>query len=460
MHLTGGWNTHGWTDGFPADNAVSSPPTASEAFPDINSGHSDTRPRRQPSPFEAPHNPPGDEDSKWIHRDKLAKIESEELQAAGILVPKPRAANGKQKRDRSQSRLARGVDSPDLTQPRLRNELPSVDQSMTDYVFPPRGDSKMTKETVEGDINSYLTANGTGKGGSRIPVAKTSPAPILLEQLERAPPSGRRQLDSPEGDGLSYPRPRSRSASLSVSDAPIATALGGGGARAPAKRSVTDTSPTKKNTPRKLSAASKTSVTVSSRPKTRSGPGTGKDAPSISNQSRPSTRAGDSSVTHKQPEGDPPWMLNSYKPDPRLPPDQQLLPTVARRLQQEKWEKEGKFGDVYDKNFRPLNDNELAKPPDSNHKPSEYEQEAQQPFGQWPLKLATTNKSPTLPQGSYSTMPKISDNPPVSPVTGARTPIPRYPTPAQQTKQAIEPAPEAQHDEEEKKNGCRCCIVM
>ncbi len=31
-----------------------------------------------------------EEDSKWIHRDKLAKIESEELQAAGIILPKAR----------------------------------------------------------------------------------------------------------------------------------------------------------------------------------------------------------------------------------------------------------------------------------------------------------------------------------------------------------------------------------
>ena len=28
-------------------------------------------------------------------------------------------------------------------------------------------------------------------------------------------------------------------------------------------------------------------------------------------------------------EGDPPWMVSAYTPDPRLPPDQQLLPTAT-----------------------------------------------------------------------------------------------------------------------------------
>jgi hypothetical protein len=54
-------------------------------------------------------------------------------------------------------------------------------------------------------------------------------------------------------------------------------------------------------------------------------------------------------------EGDPPWIASMYKPDPRLPPDQQMLPTHAKRLAQEQWEKEGKTGTIYDRDFRLLN---------------------------------------------------------------------------------------------------------
>lgn len=54
-------------------------------------------------------------------------------------------------------------------------------------------------------------------------------------------------------------------------------------------------------------------------------------------------------------EGEAPWIASMYKPDPRLPPDQQMLPTHAKRMAQEQWEKEGKVGTVYDRDFRPLN---------------------------------------------------------------------------------------------------------
>ncbi|KAG7150967.1 hypothetical protein HYQ46_000049 [Verticillium longisporum] len=44
-----------------------------------------------------------DENSKWIHRDKLAKIESRELQAAGIYLPRSRASS-KVRKGRSEER--------------------------------------------------------------------------------------------------------------------------------------------------------------------------------------------------------------------------------------------------------------------------------------------------------------------------------------------------------------------
>ena len=157
-------------------------------------------------------------------------------------------------------------------------------------------------------------------------------------------------------------------------------------------------------------------------------------------------------------EGEPPWMVSAYRPDPRLPPDQQLLPTVAKRLQQEKWEREGKFGSIYDKEFRPLTDEGFLKPPeagaqDKDEKGAENEEQKEEQ-GEWPLKAEP--KSPTLPgrSSSYSTMPKISDKP-------AANPLPRPRTPAHQAQpsQTVR-VPEPPEERQEKKDGCGCCIVM
>lgn len=52
---------------------------------------------------------------------------------------------------------------------------------------------------------------------------------------------------------------------------------------------------------------------------------------------RPKSRAGLETrppTAVNRPEGEPPWLATMYKPDPRLPPDQQLLPTHAKRMQQ------------------------------------------------------------------------------------------------------------------------------
>ncbi|KAJ6442179.1 TeaA receptor TeaR [Purpureocillium lavendulum] len=428
----------------PTEERVLSPPLAIESkarrgSSDWHSQHGDDRkrPLHQTLGLEIRDH----EDSKWIHRDKLAKIESEELQAAGIFVPRTRPPS-KQRRERSQSRLTRGTESVDMDS-RPRKDSATLEQLLPSEPSTPHWDLRTPEEIAEAEANAYFTANG-GKGGSRIPVAKTSPAPISMDYLERGSPAVRKPADNADGDAISYPKPRSRSASLSASVSISDQASTGPGQRI-AKRSVTDTSP-KKSSSRRPSAASKTS-TSTGRPKTRSGPN--KDAPGT----RPPTR-GEGSAASKQPEGDPPWMLNSYKPDPRLPPDQQLLPTVARRLQQEKWEKEGKFGDTYDKDFRPLNDNEFQKPPEPDFNAAQTEEETPH-ADEWPLKPGVA-KSPTLRQGSYSTMPKISDKPlPVSPITS-----PRATTSGPPAQEKEQPPPAPVEDSEEKKGGCGCCVVM
>lgn len=187
-------------------------------------------------------------------------------------------------------------------------------------------------------------------------------------------------------------------------------------------------------------------------------------------------------------EGDPPWMVSAYKPDPRLPPDQQLLPTVARRLQQEKWEQEGKFGNVYDKDFRPLTDEGYLSPPSNPSNPSDtsdpsdpsnpddpsnvpsssseneniVEQEVEKPSDDWPLKSPEASKSPRSParSSSYSTMPRIQDNPQLTPLASPKPPA----TPAQQTEPTqitrVPDLPEEKETGKKEKGGCGCCIVM
>ncbi|KAL0932901.1 uncharacterized protein CTRU02_211864 [Colletotrichum truncatum] len=412
------------------------------------------------------------EDSKWIHRDKLARIESEELQAAGIILPRPRASSrprrgrSEEKLNGSTKRTTSAAADDEMPRPRSRKtssvspenrtpleKMPDLEASAWDLRRP-------EEIATEGDGN-YWMSNGEKKGGSKIPVAKASPAPIPEYYIERNAPSARRQSGGTnELETIAYPKPRPRSGS--------ANTLGATPSLQPAKRSVTDTSPRKPSTTSTTATSRKTSTQAkpTGKPRTRGG----KDSTS-SITARPTTRSGDLSPGNKKPEGDPPWMVGTYKPDPRLPPEQQLLPTVARRLQQEQWEREGKFGSIYDKEFRPLTAEGLLKPPEAGPSTGSPEEEKQE-HDEWPLKGNEAPKSPTSPSikqnASYSTMPKLSDKPQSSPLPSPRSPrSPMMPTqpPAQaQTITRVPDEPSAANmsmgGEKKKSGGCGCCIVM
>lgn len=100
----------------------------------------------------------GEVESKWIHRDKLAQIESEELQAAGF-IPKSRAPS-KQRRDKS---ARRGTDAAEIR--------PKQEDSGDAPASP--WDLRVPDEVVDEQGNSTSGA-ANAKGGSRIPVAKVS----------------------------------------------------------------------------------------------------------------------------------------------------------------------------------------------------------------------------------------------------------------------------------------------
>ncbi|KAL1838161.1 hypothetical protein VTJ49DRAFT_2987 [Mycothermus thermophilus] len=419
------------------------------------------------------HDSDSDENSKWIHRDKLAKIESEELQAAGIILPRPRdrarsKSQNRPRRDQSHDKAngsARSIGGSEYTASRSRKNstATTIDTKTLDLTNIPTWDLRRPEEIME-EADAHSISHGNGK--SRIPVAKLSPVPIPSEHLQRDTPLVRKRDGSPGAeDSITYPKSRSRSGSLGNSLTATRTTSTG-----TTQQSTSQSAKRPESSPKKPATATTTAKKPTpangrtGRPKTRGGPS--KD--STSNGTRPATRSGERefSSSHSKPmEGEPPWMVSAYRPDPRLPPDQQLLPTVAKRLQQEKWEREGKFGNVYDKEFRPLTDEGFLKPPTSL--PQEKQEEEQQPEpdpekeepkedqqrGDWPLRSET--KSPTLAGRSYSTMPKISDPPVGSPLPSPRTPA----NPSQPSLQVVR-VPEPPEEPEKKKGGCGCCIVM
>ncbi|KAH8888802.1 hypothetical protein GQ53DRAFT_795573 [Thozetella sp. PMI_491] len=406
------------------------------------------------------NNSPNDESSKWIHRDKLARIENEELQAAGIVLPRPR----ERARSKSQNRSNRRDPSRDgygrtEAASRSRKNSVAIEPRTPDAAAVPSWDLRLPEEILtEGD--GYWISNNGGKGVSKIPVAKTSPAPIPSEHLERDRLLIRKRDSSPDEDTtISYPKTRARSGSTGTALAKTttngSTTTGTKKPESPPKGN--NTSPTKKATGVRKTTGPKPANGAAGRPRTRGGPS--KDSTSTGGATtRPSTRSGErelSPTTSKQMEGEPPWMVSAFRPDPRLPPEQQLLPTVARRLQQEKWEREGKVSSVYDKEFRPLSE-EFLKPPETIDKATaEKEKEPEmESHPDWPLK---PERSPTLPTrtGSYSTMPKISDKHNISPIPSPRTPV----APPQAA--SVVRLPDAAAEEPEPKKGsCGCCIVM
>lgn len=357
--------------------------------------------------------------SRWIHRDKLARIESRELQAAGIILPRSRAPSKSSRRDHSRDQQGNGVRSEQATKRQRIESFPTEEEEAPESNS---WDLRLPDEVADG---GFKDVSGGVKGVSKIPVFKTSPLPIPLEHLARDTPMKWKEGGVWTGDEDAITYPKSRSRANSTKDTLAATPT-------PAKRLASDNSPTKKAV--KKAAPGIRTASAPQRPKARSG----------SNAQRPPTR-GQGAELNKRPEGDPPWLASMYKPDPRLPPDQQLLPTVAKRLQQEQWEKEGKFGNMYDTAFRPLND----EVPDAPVAQTAEDKGDDEHGAEWPLR---TPRSPTLStgrpgtaggQGSYSTMPKIPTGAP----QGVNLPSPK-------------PVKVPEPVEEKSSGGCGCCVVM
>ncbi|KAM5445279.1 hypothetical protein MaudCBS49596_007702 [Microsporum audouinii] len=433
------------------------------------------------------------EHAQWIHRDKLAKIESEELQQLGIRLPAS-FTGSKRGRGRNHDASLNGINGattehseqwPALTDGEMEkkhkraassdvrgDESIPLGEDKTEIInFDPRLPEEIAADQDECD--SVYRLPGLRKSSSRIPVLASSHHPIPQEHLERGVPLPRTRnntLDGGNEDSIVYPKTRRPSESLlrdrevtpeSDSKPEITTQDSN-------STSTSNPSPSKTKTPSKSTTAGrKTSqppnnrkASVSQKPKTPNSNHTGSSTSSTPN-ARPGTRSGDNRPPSaaisgiNRPDSDPPWLATMYKPDPRLPPDQQVIPTHAKRMQQEQWEREGKVPAIYGRDFSPLtvqtydSNGSAVKPlPSPNQEP---EQDSQQ-------KPQLETLSPTEPLSTRVKSPDSATN-----AVGYKT-VPSVQSTSAQARlnsiSAVQPKPVHVEEPPVKEKGCGCCIVM
>lgn len=345
------------------------------------------------------------ESSRWIHKDKLEMIEIQELQKAGLPLPVIPASVRRESIQREREEQARELEL--LQDDEYYNSMDPrtpEEQAMDRSYFAPHRSCHRNR--------SY----------SRIPIAHSSPHPVPEEYIQRTTPLPRSQLTptgSEDGRSITHPSARKRSHSVgstirmdeNTPTQPITPTPAPGKVINPKTRGPSSGN---KTTPRKPSLANKK--------RTKSNPQLHRPSTSASYGAQGGPKTPGS--TRKYPEGPPPWAVQSYKPDPSLPADQQIIPTVAKRMQQEQWEREGVAASVYDRELRPL------KVADKDEAETVAQRQSIQQDGvEWPLKSPTLKSESTPPpneqqqapppppptDGGYSTMPPVG--PPVREVS-------------------------------------------
>ena len=431
------------------------------------------------------------EQSRWIHRDKLALIESHEMQEAGIKYPRfPRSSSRSNRkkshiRQQSHERSSNDPSQPDPGSHDFEEETPQSgglsnghgeEQTPEDEaIFDLRTSDEIARESYSVSVASPMYRQpGTRSSSSRIPLPKSSPLPIPQEHIERNTPLTRTRGASGnwsigDDDGMVYKKGRGRSLSAGsqmllddgepLSDASNSAAhdgVNGNPSTSPTKRLGLKAGQVTSSNARKATGALRN---VSDPQKTRSASNTYRSSP---NQ-RPKSRSGlepRPATAINRPEGDPPWLATMYKPDPRLPPDQQILPTHAKRMQQEKDRSLGHPSGDFASPAEHAEDKSYATSPSSVH--PEINGRAD-PIGDepgWPLRALPAAKTDgsAEPVGAaeqhagYSTIPKVQNTPPIGKA-------------AQATAAGSQTAPEsstAKPQEKPEKTGraCGCCVLM
>lgn len=415
----------------------------------------------------------------WIHRDKLAKIESEELQAAGINLANARRNVPKSaERDMGRGQQREERSPPDTHRGEVNQGRPVVVVEEEDE----RSNWDLrTPEEIAADPIPLQTYSQpvVRKAGSKIPVLTSSPLPISPERIERDTPLIRKRTISntmSHEEGLPVFKTRRRKGSTgsspprdgneSLATTPVLT----NDTRLP---TLKQSSPTKArpktatSSPAETSAGRKSSGVSAAR---KASTNTKAGATPSPNQ-RPGTRSGELDrprTAINRPEGDPPWLATMYKPDPMLPPDQQIIPTHARRQQQAQWADSGAIPTTYDRNFSPLaihTGNGVVKGASpALPSPSSPVQDDNKDNSSWPLRPVPSvrNSSNGRPgtsgstNGGYSTMPRVSSPAIIqSPRMGNISSTPTQPSGTQ-----VQRLPHNDMDEKVKDKSCGCCIVM
>lgn len=412
------------------------------------------------------------EHSRWIHRDKLALIESHEMQEAGIKLP-PRSGRAASKssgtrvpfrdrsREESRDRYRNGPQEHelDIEETKFQGALKNDDESERRPGEIPGSEAEETSlEPLISPTNSSTThrQQGMRSSSSRIPVPKSSPLPLPQTSIDRHAPSQRKRGASGnwgvgDEEGAIYGKTRSRSQSVGsqvlLDDGDLVESP----AASPTKRQIGKVGPS----PSTINARKATNAL-----RNASDPQKSRFTPSTTNKPPPSQRPKSRSgleprpaTAVNRPEGDPPWLATMYKPDPRLPPEQQLLPTHAKRIQEER-ETGSDSGPTFDGEFGPLavhspHGLQLPLPPSLPAEKDEIAKPATPEPG-WPLK-SLPNKENGSPgaagtdHGGYSTIPKVQSSP--NPAAGVVS-TPRI----TQQHQQQQPGKASR--------GCPCCVIM
>ncbi|KAF2275096.1 uncharacterized protein EI97DRAFT_88106 [Westerdykella ornata] len=426
----------------------------------------------------------------WIHRDKLKEIESRELIEAGLRVGRASRSNS---RSQSASRAARsrkdsevtdpmnsGDDQPGhrrMVSPVLAEAEEGIAEDNTHWDLRTPEEIAAEREAIFATRTTHLVRPST----SRIPIAKTSPAPVPTTFVERDAPLPRSRKGSANltGDAIAANGARVRSGSVSSQvllddfkpSRPSEEILRAQ-QNASTPTSPAPSSPTKAKTPAKptpVSGARKASAqksTPQTKQRTTSATSSGKRPGTSGGMPRPTT-------SHNRPEGEAPWIATMYKPDPMLPPDQQIIPTHAKRMQQEQWETEGKTGTIYDRDFRLLNAQEIKDKRASQIQPLDLKDLKQlQDDQQWPLPSPTKTTAPPAPEsidtnvrsptnegGNYKLTPTIPQSPRAPSRAASRTDV-RPGTSGMAPKPTdVIRLPEPPTDGEKKKKRCMCIVM-
>ena len=433
----------------------------------------------------------GNDDEKWIHRDKLAKIESEELQAAGFkLATTPRTSSRtRPRRAPSSDRQSEGTNSNDQDSwPAAREEKRQrvsspveEEQEQEQNNWDLRSPAEIAADTPEKSDTKVYQNPGFKKSKSKIPILAASTIPVLDKDAPRprTRASSRPQTDDDQpSQSKTHSRVGSAASQTLLNDiasgaippkSPTTTPPESRNEGSPSKRKVTPRTPQLAST----STPGSRKVTPASRKVSNARPRSGS---SSSPAQRPTTRSGDDRprTAINRPEGDPPWLATMYKPDPMLPPDQQIIPTHAKRQQQAQWAEDGSIPKVYDRNFTPLaihtNDGLKPSAPPKNSPPAPSpEKDGQQAWPMKELHRAPSNGSRPgtsgTDRGGYSTMPKVTTSPAMGSLPSPRlSPRPSVPGPqadtmSPQSAMKVTKLP-ALPETGKKEKGCSCCLVM